>query len=304
MKHLILGHASDPHVQHVTAALAQRGHAAHLIESQRFPLSLRMSLEPGTGIGSITLADGSVIGMDDIGSVYWRNFCGVTGETTRATRGSESDIAYYDSMACLRSWFQLKNQTRWCNSWEAFQSHQEKPHQLGLVAGTGVTIPRTYVGNNSADILRFCSEVPEAIFKPVYGGGHTERIVPEHLLESHLTAALSKSPITLQQYIGGTNVRTYVIGERHFSAELRSDSIDFRTDNRASTIPLTLPPELAAQLPRIMAVLGLRWTAIDWRRDQDGKYYFLEANPSPMFVGFEKNSAYPITDALLDLLTE
>jgi glutathione synthase/RimK-type ligase-like ATP-grasp enzyme len=235
--------------------------------------------------------------------VFWRNFGGVEAEASRATRGSPTDIAHYDSMACVRSWFQMKNRTRWFNSWEAFQSHQEKPHQLALVATQGVRIPRTYVGNRSADVLAFCAAVPDAIFKPVYGGSHTERITLDHLSADHLSGALKLAPITLQEYIGGTNIRTYAIGPHCFSAELRSNRVDFRTDSDALIVPIETPPHIARQAAAIMQALHLSWTAIDWRRSEDGDYYFLEANPSPMFIGFEARSGFPITDTLIDCMT-
>ena len=65
----------------------------------------------------------------------------------------------------------------------------------------------------------------------------------------------------------------------------------------------TLTPQEVEQVAGIMRVLGLRWTAIDWRRDAAGEYYFLEANPSPMFIAFEQHSAYPILDTLIDAMT-
>jgi len=304
MKHLILGHARDPHAQHLMARLTERGHETGLVETHTFPAGFALSLYPGSEGGTLALADGRSIAFDDIGSVYWRNFGGVQPETTRASRGTSNDVAYYDSMACVRSWFQMKNRTRWFNSWEAFQSHQEKPHQLALVAGEGVTIPRTYIGNDPDRIRAFCENVGETIFKPVYGGAHTERITEKHLAAEHLAIALKQAPITLQEYIDGTNIRTYAIGSQCFSAELLSDQIDFRADRGAQVIPIETPPAIARQAAAIMRVLGLNWTAIDWRRNRDGVYYFLEANPSPMFIGFEQQSGYPIGDTLIDAMTQ
>ena len=303
MKHLVLGHARDPHAQHMMARLAARGHHAALIQTHVFPSAFAMSLFPGRSLGSLRLEDGSSIDLEDIGSVYWRNFGGVEAESTRATRGTPADIAYYDSMACMRSWFQMNNQTRWFNSWEAYQSHQEKPHQLGLVAREGVRIPRTYVGNDAQHILAFAKMVPELIFKPVYGGSHTQRITAHHLAGEHLAKALKQAPITLQEFIPGTNVRTYVIGDQCFTAELHSEQIDFRADRETRAAPIATPPEVAAAAASIMRVLGLRWTAIDWRRSPEGEYFFLEANPSPMFIGFERQSGYPIMDTLIDAMT-
>ena len=303
MKHLILAHATDAHAQHMLAALQQRGHAAYLLETHKFPSEIQISLAPHNGSGSLRLAGGEQIDFDDIASVYWRNFCGVTAESSRATRGSMADIAYYDSMACLRSWFQLRNRTLWLNSWEAYQSHQEKPWQLQRVAQLGVKVPRTYVGNDAAQILAFCRAEPQAIFKPVYGGAHTERITEKHLAGEHLARALTQAPITLQQYIDGTNIRTYAVGGQLFSVELQSGDIDFRSDRGLQVQTLATPPHIAQQVQAIMPALSLNWTAIDWRRTPAGEYYFLEANPSPMFIGMEQLSGLPLTETLIAAMT-
>ena len=108
--------------------------------------------------------------------------------------------------------------------------------------------------------------------------------------------------MTIQEFIAGTNIRTYVIGDNIFTAEIRSDSVDFREDNNAELISITLPEEIKQQSFAITNALDMQWTAIDWRRDHKGNYYFLEANPSPMFIYFEKQTDHPITRTLVELL--
>ena len=100
-----------------------------------------------------------------------------------------------------------------------------------------------------------------------------------------------------------SNQNEDIIGKRIYSAEIRSQSLDFRTDKNAQLIPLELPEEIQQQSFKIAAALELKWTAIDWRLTPAGKYFFLEANPSPMFVHFEQQTNYPITEAIINLLT-
>ncbi len=113
---------------------------------------------------------------------------------------------------------------------------------------------------------------------------------------------LKISPITLQEYIPGTNIRSYVIGQSVYSAEIRTQSLDFREDPKAQLIPRKLPDVLQAQCYQIARALWLEWTAIDWRLTPEGKYIFLEANPSPMFIHFERQTNLPITKELVSLL--
>jgi len=53
---------------------------------------------------------------------------------------------------------------------------------------------------------------------------------------------------------------------------------------------------------RIARALDLLWTGIDLRLTPEGLYVFLEANPSPMFLGFERQTGLPLTESLATLL--
>ena len=123
-----------------------------------------------------------------------------------------------------------------------------------------------------------------------------------HLDPKRLRLALSLSPVTLQEYIPGTNIRTYAISNSVYAAEIRSNSIDFREDAEAELIPIQLPKAIQQQCFDIAKALHLDWTAIDWRKTPTGEYIFLEANPSPMFIHFERQTGFPITKELVKLL--
>jgi glutathione synthase/RimK-type ligase-like ATP-grasp enzyme len=304
MCHIILGHQQDEHAQYMVKKLEQRGFKVFLLETHDFPKSVQFSFSPNDGGGNLVLKNGEKVNFSDIESVYWRNFCGVTDESTKVNFTSLDDIAARDSMACIRTWFELNNQTVWINSWKAFQHHQEKPLQLWRVKNLGVNIPKTYIGNDIDEIRRCYTNLEKSIFKPVFGGAHTEILTEAHLESNRVRDALTKAPITVQEFIKGTNIRTYVIGDKVFSAELRSDNADFREDDNLEVFPIETPDDIELQSILIRKNLHLNWTAIDWRRNDSGEYYFLEANPSPMFIGFEKRSGIPISDYLIDFMTQ
>ncbi|GAA0855159.1 ATP-grasp domain-containing protein [Aliiglaciecola litoralis] len=304
MQHIVLGHHKDQHAIYMMEEMKRKGHEVHLLETHDFPRKVQLAFSPSNGDGSIVLKDGTRLNLNDIQSVYWRNFCGVSDESTRENFTTQDDIAARDSMACIRTWFELNNNTLWANSWKAFQHHQEKPLQLWKVKQLGVLIPNTLVGNDIEQIKSAYQNVEKSIFKPVFGGAQTEILTDEHLESSRVSQALSKAPITVQEYIEGTNIRTYVIGNKVISAELRSDCADFREDQDMEIITLDTPHHIQEQSRQIAKELHLNWTAIDWRRDKHGNYYFLEANPSPMFLGFQHRSGIPISEYLIDMMTQ
>jgi glutathione synthase/RimK-type ligase-like ATP-grasp enzyme len=154
---------------------------------------------------------------------------------------------------------------RWVNSWQAYQFHREKPLQLRAVHDLGVRIPPTLISNDPEDVRRFAQSYARVIFKPVYGGAHTRDLSPAHSAPHRLELALRLAPITLQAYIPGTNLRSYVLGNAVYSAEIRSASLDFREDVNAAVIPVVLPADVHQQCLAIARTLFLTWTAIDWR---------------------------------------
>ena len=299
MNILILGNSKDAHAVAINKAITESGATADYLDTSLFPRHLKLSWEPGTQTGSLILSSGRLLDIADIHSVYWRTFFGV-GVTSLKDQDQQR-IATNDSMSALRSLMQACP-AHWVNSWDAYQLHKEKPLQLNMVNNMGVTIPKTLISNDKEQIIQFTNSVEKAIFKPVYGGAYTKTVTPEHLEPKRLELVLSISPVTIQEYIPGTNIRSYVIGDSIYSAEIRSTQLDFREDSQAELIPVELPASVEQQCFDITKILMLEWTAIDWRLKPNGEYVFLEANPSPMFLHFEKQTGFPITQKLVQLL--
>jgi glutathione synthase/RimK-type ligase-like ATP-grasp enzyme len=296
---LILGDESDAHAVHMQQAIAQTGATAHYWNTALFPKQVYLSWQPGTGWGNVGLPTGQGMDLSNIHSVYWRSFAGV--QVPMLDDAQHYQVAWNDTMSALRSL--IKGCTaRWVNSWDAYQFHKEKPLQLHQVHALRVAIPDTLISNDPHQVQAFCRSHQRTIFKPVYGGAHTQFVTEAHLEPERLERALRISPITLQTYIPGTNVRSYVIGDQVYSAEIRSGSLDFREVADAELIPLALPEGVEQQCVAIARRLLLEWTAIDWRRTPEGQYVFLEANPSPMFLHFEQQTGFPITQGLVNLL--
>ena len=299
MNILILGNSEDAHAAHLLKALTQAGATVDYLDTSLFPRQLRMSWQPDTQVGSLSLPGGRKLNFQDIKSVFWRNLSSVCVPSLKDA--NQERIAFNDSLSALRSLIQACP-ARWINSWQAYQFHKEKPLQLSTVKQLGVRIPATLVSNDPEEVIEFAQSQKRLIFKPVYGGAHTQFINQSHLQPKRLSLVLSLSPVTIQEYIPGTNIRTYVIAESIYAAEIRSNSLDFREDLEAELIPIELPEYIQQQCLAITKALMLEWTAIDWRLSPEGEYLFLEANPSPMFLHFERQTAFPLTEQLVKLL--
>lgn len=301
MNILILGNAEDAHAVHLHNALTQAGATVAYFDTLLFPTQLKISWQPDTQVGSLTLPGGNKLRFQDINSVFWRQIYGVYIPTLKDA--NQQKVAFNDSMSLLRSLMQACP-AYWVNSWQAYQFHKEKPLQLSKAKQIGVTIPATLISNNSEQIIEFAQYHKGLIFKPVYGGAHTQFVTESHLEPQRLALALNLAPVTIQEYIPGTNIRSYVVGESVYSAEIRSNSLDFREDAQAELMPIELPASVRQQCLAITKAFMLEWTAIDWRLKPTGEYVFLEANPSPMFLHFEHKTGFPITQSLVNLLMQ
>lgn len=299
MQVLILGNSQDAHAARVEQELSVKGIAAHYLDTNLFPTSCSISWQPDLGEGYLHLSTGDKLAFKDVKSVYWRNLASISipnlGDATLQR------TAYNDSMSLLRTLIQALP-ARWVNSWAAYQFHKDKPLQLRLASKLGVTIPATLISNNPELIQQFATRQPKLIFKPVTGGVHTQWVTKSLLETERLKKVLSLSPVTLQEYIPGTNIRTYVIGESVYSAEIATSALDFRSDKDAKLTPVELPHAVREQSIAIASSFFLKWTGIDWRRKPTGEYVFLEANPSPMFIYFENQTGFPIARELVNLL--
>lgn len=298
---LILGNRKDAHASYLHIKLTEAGCQTEFLETSLFPTKVRLSWEPETQSGSLTLSSGKRLPFRSIRSIFWRTFA--SAQIPKLPQRQDQHLAFNDAMSTLRTFMQGTS-IRWVNSWQAYQFHKEKPLQLRQVQQLGVQIPKTLIGNDPIAIREFVRNHEKVIFKPVYGGAPTKPLEPEHLTSGRLELALSLSPIALQEYIPGTNIRVYVIGRALYAAEIRSAAIDFRADQKAPIVPLEIPDAIQHYCHRIARALGLVWTAIDWRLTPEGQFVFLEANPSPMFIHFERQTQYPITQTLIDILAQ
>ncbi len=296
---LILGGGDDEHALYMLNYLRSGGTEAELLDSRWFPQRMTIDYSPADGRGTFRLPGGQRLPLDEISAVYWRGYPGVAAP--QLPDPEQDFIAQNDSRSLLES-ILIRLPARWVNSWHAFQLHQTKPVQLAIVASLGMPIPQTVVTNEPESVVGFAQAIPAAIFKPVQGGAHTRRLTAGHLTAEHLEH-LRIAPVTVQEEVRGTNIRVFVAGERVLACELATEAIDFREDPEARITPHALPADLEAASRRIARALDLQWTGIDFRLTPDGQYVFLEANPSPMFLGFERAAGLPLTEHLATLLT-
>lgn len=226
-------------------------------------------------------------------SIYWR--CLNPLPFLSSPQGPRNGVASVNLI--LRQYRQAK----WFNSPAGFWQHINKPLQLEQIAQDGIIVPETLYTNSRSLAKLFINKVSKAIIKPISGGDYA-RLVDIDTCDSILDALLEKDhqecvPFTLQNFIRGINIRSYVIGGKVYSAKLISDLPDCRADSECVIAPMVTCSRLEELCFKVQQSLGLEWTAIDWIYTGDD-FVFLEANFSPMFYNFQIATGYSIAKYL------
>lgn len=301
---LIIGSNEEYHSKYIHDILKNSGEDVEYWDTRKFPISDKISWYPSVepNIGNITI-DNKKIFFKDIKSVYWRwqYSIDVCKLLKLSVDSYTSYVMNYEVSSTVESLFKSLK-CNWVNPADAISMHRTKSYQLFLLAQNGFRVPKTLISNDSGEIIKFAEENDyDLIYKPVQGGCHTQILKKDDLCQEKLKS-FKAGAVQFQEKLDGTDIRVYGIGNELFAAEIRAKTIDFRSDESAQIVPVKLPDEIEKQCLKIMKLFKLKFTGIDIKTKSNGEYVFIEANPSPMFIGFEKQTKYNITDALCNLL--
>jgi len=283
---------------HAAAAPVTRPARVNLLDTAAYPSALQLALyfgnrSSGNGHaqspGELNLHVGEqVLELTRCRSVWWR-------------RPQQYEIAPEIVDPELRSWSYTEAhealqgvwrsmQAFWLNDPVREESAAHKPFQLSTAPSCGLEIPRTLITNS-----------PEAARAFIAGNGRRGTIYKAFLAtprdwretrllrheELSLIDKVRFTPVIFQEYIPAeVDLRITVVGDQIYPAAIYSQEQDyypndFRMDmERARYEPATLPPAVVEGIRRLMARLGLVYGAIDMRRTPDGRYVFIEINPS------------------------
>lgn len=290
---LMLGDSADESIQHMSKALSQRNIGFITLNSKQFATKMNFNYSPNSDQGRLQIGPHS-IQTNCIKSVLWIRVYPPIANPLNNYLNLSPTIVQQEVNCFLQSFLNLEH-ISWCNSWQAYQLHKTKPRQLRMAKNLGANIPDTVIGNTSNEKHDFLKS-RKCIDKPIHGGYLTRLIDKSELSKN------AGFPSTIQVLIEGLNIRTYLIGHFEFSARIDTTNIDFRSDHNVKVNKITLPTKVRQLAFRIMNAFDMQWTAIDWILNEKLEYVFLEANPAPLFVEFEKATGYPITESIISML--
>jgi glutathione synthase/RimK-type ligase-like ATP-grasp enzyme len=174
-----------------------------------------------------------------------------------------------------------------------------KPTQMVLLEEAGFAMPQWIVSNDISMVEQFAASHRQGVIYKACSGLRARVRKFDDELRERLRAGTS--PVLVQQYISGRDVRVHVVGQDAFATQATGGSgVDYRFESEGVEYEATTVPENVRQLClEVMQGEGLLIGGFDFRVTDDGAWYCLEVNPVPTFLPYEMSTGQPIAAALV-----
>ena len=301
---LILSTVSDVHALAVMAALAAQGERAELLDLSEFPtqLALCMTFEEGQRRFELRRRSGGALDLGAVRAVWWRrpqSFVLPTGMCA-----AHRQFALSEAATAFQGLFQALD-VHWVNDPTRDTVAGHKPYQLALAREIELEIPPTLMTNDVEEAKAFWRRHEgEVIYKQFIALRETWRETRPLKRGDELHAAsIAHAPVIFQRHVPAVaDVRVTAIGGALYAAATDVREADYPQDVRmnlaAKYVAHELPADTIRKLGTLMERLGLTYGAIDSRLTPEGRYVFLEINPSGQFLYIENATGQPIASAL------
>lgn len=312
---------SDPEgpVQFVLDLLAARGDEVVFIDPSR-PESYRISLGTTAGSTILETEDGQRARIDEDARIWLRR--PELPDESRF-RSHDPDTRRYQERAYRAAWSSIYSMPAcWMNDAASARALEvNKPFQSSIASAAGLNTIPTLLTDDASHFSAFAQSFDGdvAVKSPVSWhrttqdsdetlATYTRRLTTAEALT--LAPQVVHAPVVVQPYVEKLyELRITVVGSQMFACRIDSQSSDqTNVDWRHYDLEnvrhesIELPSEITAGLSRFMSKSGLKFAAIDMIVDLDGRYVFVEANPSGHYSWIESLTGMPISRSIADWL--
>lgn len=318
---LIITNRFDSHADFVIEKLWRKGIQFSRFNTDDYPTQNDASFSAGFGKqNSVTMKlHGQEVKAEQIKSVWYRRpmRCFVSPIINQEARKFATD----ECQAFCEGLWAVLSHALWVSYPARIREAQNKMLQLRLAEKLGFRTPRTLITSDPRRFLVFWEECNgEVIYKAL--GFNTTRSNEGRLQFAYTnkldtgflarSAEIALAPCLFQEYIPKkVELRITVVADRVFACEIHSQKserakIDWRHYDLENTphLPCTLPAEVKEQCLELVKGLGLQFGAIDMIVTPGGEYVFVEINPNGQWLWIEQLTNLPISEALIELLTQ
>lgn len=167
---------------------------------------------------------------------------------------------------------------------------------LDALKKAGVLVPPTLVTNSPSAIDQFVGENNHCIIK---GASSKKSICTDYTLEHHKYTS-GKFVALLQKKIFGPDIRVHITKSGYIAEGFISKECDYRFSRNKICFQVAIPRRIKKLCDYILEIEKINFAGVDFKIDSQGQWWFLEANSSPAFQGFDIRSKGAIVDLLLD----
>jgi hypothetical protein len=307
---LLVTETSDLAADLLVLAAKERSIVLHRFNQDEFPQRARISWRSN---GQIHFdCEGRTFAENDVSGAWFRRNPRRKNHHDLALTFAAREIeGFLGGVWETAPWF-------WMNAPAATARAEHKLLQLRHAQQLGFTVPPTLATNCPDAARRFVGPAP-AIAKTLVGGkltidGTDHAIFTSAITAEDLTADddITACPVIFQPRIETqfdlrvTVVTTQVFAARIFLRSRTERDLDWRRADPARLIyeRHLLPAELETKCIELVAAMGLTYGALDFVVTPHDEHVFLELNPAGQWGWIEQALGLPITNAILDRLTE
>lgn len=258
---------------------------------------------------------GEMIDPDRVSGIWYRRpkqLC-----TNRAMEDGHKQHFLDEWRAALESFLAHVPEEKWINHPRNNLQASHKLEQLTRAAKVGLSVPKTLVTQCGESASEFYSSVGSAIVKPI-SHGFIEREDPANdslIYTNEVTVELllnipGGEPVYVQQKVQKKfDVRLNVIDSTIVAVQLVAhDHGEQRTDIRRNNMEdveyreIGVPREIASLVLKMCRSYNLRFAALDFAVDHDGRWWFFEINPNGQWAWLDQLGICDFSEALIHAL--
>jgi len=173
-----------------------------------------------------------------------------------------------------------------------------KPLHEAWLRARGFSVPESLASSHAARLTAF-ADAGATIAKSVAGvRADTRRVTGADFADF----TPERGPVHLQRQIIGRDARLHVVGDVVHAELIESSAVDYRIAP-ARYSPFSPPAGLVEQVVDATSEAGLMFAGWDFKWDDDGRFWCLEANPMPGYDSYDRRAHGAITRSLVERLT-
>lgn len=204
------------------------------------------------------------------------------------------------------------DKAKWINHPVATYKAENKVYQLTQAYMLGMNIPETFISNCDKGIIADEMYVVKALDTPVFYDNDNEMFTYSCMLNGDeiKSSRLQDAPVIIQKCLSPKlDLRITVVGEKIYPAKIlyheKMIEGDWRKNDKEglSYLPTTIPDDLIKQILQLMNKLELSFGGLDFAI-ADGKYYFIEVNPTGEWEWLVETAGFPIDKTIADTLED